>query len=289
MAIDYDHIMSLKSEGTESSYGDRETMLYALGIGFGRDPMNEAELPFVYEGVNDPAYLKTVPTMATVLQWGGGAMRNSGINYLMVVHGEQRVALHRPLPSAGTIVSDERIIGAFDKGAGKGAVIVSEKKIRLKESGEPLCTLVSSTFARGDGGFGGPSAGAPEPHPIPERKPDETFEGAILDDQAFVYALSGDRNPLHRDPRIAKAAGFPKPIIHGLCTYGTTCRTIITNMLGHDASKITGYDVRFSAPVFPGETVLVDVWKDANVISFRARLKERQIVAINNGKCTLSG
>lgn len=288
MAINYEHIMSLKSEGTESSFGDRETMLYALGIGFGRDPMNEAELPFVYEGVNDPNYLKTVPTMATVLQWGGGAMRNSGINYLMVVHGEQRVTLHRPLPSAGTIVSDERIIGAFDKGAGKGAVIVSEKKIRLKETNEPLCTLVSSTFARGDGGFGGPSSGAPEPHPIPERKPDATYEAAILQDQAFVYALSGDRNPLHRDPKIAKAAGFPKPIIHGLCTYGTTCRAIITNVLNYDAAKITGYDVRFSAPVFPGETVLVDVWKDGNVVSFRARLKEREIVAINNGKCTLA-
>lgn len=289
MAISYDHLMSLKTEGTVSSYSDKETMLYALGIGFGRDPMNEDELPFVYEGMNDPNYLKTVPTMATVIQWGGGALRQSGINYLMVVHGEQRVTLHRPLPSAATIIGDERVIGAFDKGAGKGAVIVTEKKIRLKDTNEPLCTLVSSTFARGDGGFGGPSTGAPEPHPIPERKPDATYEAAILQDQAFIYALSGDRNPLHRDPKIAKAAGFPKPIIHGLCTYGTTCRAIITNVLGHDAAKITGYDVRFSAPVFPGETVLVDVWKDGNIVSFRARLKEREIVAINNGKCTLSG
>ncbi len=288
MAITYDHIMSLKTEGTVSSYSDKETMLYALGIGFGRDPMNEDELPFVYEGVGDPNYLKTVPTMATVIQWGGGALRESGINYLMVVHGEQRVTLHRPLPSAATIIGDERVIGAFDKGAGKGAVIVTEKKIRLKDTNEPLCTLVSSTFARGDGGFGGPSTGAPEPHPIPERNPDATYDAAILEDQAFVYALSGDRNPLHRDPKIAKAAGFPKPIIHGLCTYGTTCRAIITNVLGHDAAKIVGYDVRFSAPVFPGETVLVDVWKDGNVVSFRARLKERGIVAINNGKCTLS-
>ena len=289
MPISYDHIMSLKTEGTESSYSDKETMLYALGVGFGRDPMNEDELPFVYEGMNDPGYLKTVPTMATVIQWGGGALRESGINYLMVVHGEQRVTLHRPLPSAATIIGDERVIGAFDKGAGKGAVIVTEKKIRLKDTNEPLCTLVSSTFARGDGGFGGPTTGAPEPHPIPERKPDATYEASILEDQAFIYALSGDRNPLHRDPKIAKAAGFPKPIIHGLCTYGTTCRAIITNVLGHDAAKITGYDVRFSTPVYPGETVLVDVWKDGDVISFRARLKERELVAINNGKCTLSG
>ncbi len=288
MPISYDHLMSLKSDGTESSYGDRETMLYALGIGFGRDPMNEDELRFVYEGVNDPAYLKTVPTMATVLHWGGGALRNSGINYLMVVHGEQRVTLHQPLPAAANIISDERVIGAFDKGAGKGAVIVTEKKIRLKETGAPLATLVSSTFARGDGGFGGPSTGAPEPHPIPERKPDATYEASILADQAFIYALSGDRNPLHRDPKIAKMAGFPKPIIHGLCTYGTTCRAIITNVLNYQSERITGYDVRFSAPAFPGETVLLDVWQDAKVISFRARLKERDVTVINNGKCTLA-
>ncbi len=288
MAISYDHIMSLKSEGTESSYGDRETMLYALGIGFGRDPMNEQELPFVYEGVNDPAYLKTVPTMATVLQWGGGAMRESGINYLMVVHGEQRVQLHRPLPSAGTIVADERVIGAFDKGAGKGAVIVTEKTIRLKDSGEKLVTLVSSTFARGDGGFGGPTTGAPEPHPIPERAPDATYEADILADQAFIYALSGDRNPLHRDPKIAKMAGFEKPIIHGLCTYGTTCRAIITNVLNYASETITGYDVRFSSPAYPGETVAVDVWKDGNVVSFRARVPARNVTVINNGKCTLT-
>jgi acyl dehydratase len=288
MAISYDHIMSLKSEGTESSYGDRETMLYALGIGFGRDPMNEKELPFVYEGVNDPNYLKTVPTMATVLQWGGGAMRDSGINYLMVVHGEQRVQLHRPLPSAGTIVSDERVIGAFDKGAGKGAVIVTEKTIRLKDSGEKLVTLVSSTFARGDGGFGGPTTGAPEPHPIPERAPDATYTADILADQAFIYALSGDRNPLHRDPKIAKMAGFEKPIIHGLCTYGTTCRAIITNVLDYASETITGYDVRFSSPAYPGETVAVDVWKDGNIVSFRARVPARNVTVINNGKCTLT-
>lgn len=287
MAINYEKLMQQKSEGYESTYTDRETMLYALGVGFGRDPSDERELPFVYEGVNDPNYLKTVPTMATVLQWGGGRGMDMGINYLMVVHGEQRIKLHRPLPSSGKIVGDDRIVGAWDKGAGKGAVIVTEKTIRLKDTNEPLVTLTSSTFARGDGGFGGPTTGAPEPHPIPERKPDDTFEASILKDQAFIYALSGDRNPLHRDMKVAKAAGFPAPIIHGLCTYGTTCRAIITNVLDYDASKISGYDVRFSSPVYPGETVLVDVWKDGNIISFRARLKERDVVAINNGRCEL--
>jgi len=284
MAIDYDAIMQLKSSGDETSYTDRETMLYALGIGFGRDPMNEDELPFVYENG-----LRTVPTMATVIAWGSSIMGRSGINYLMVVHGEQRLTLHRPLPVAAEIVSDERVAGAFDKGKDKGAAVIIEKVIRLKDTGEKLCTLSSTTFARGDGGFGGPKDGAPEPHPIPTRAPDLVHECDTRQDQAFIYALSGDRNPLHRDPRVAKLAGFPRPILHGLCSYGTACRAIVSTVCKYDAAKITGFDVRFSAPVFPGETIVTEMWVDGSIVSFRARLKERDIVAINNGKCTLAG
>ena len=281
MAINYDHLMSLTSEGQEFSYGDRETMLYALGIGFGRDPLNKKELPFVYE-----KDLQTVPTLASVIAWGAGPMRESGINYLMVVHGEQKLVVHKPLPIAATIVADSRVIGAWDKGADKGAVIMSETVITEKGGGK-LCTMQSSTFARGDGGFGGPKDGAPAPHPIPERAPDGSFEAETRADQALLYRLSGDRNPLHADPDIATQVGFPVPILHGLCTYGTCCRAIIQNVCDYDASQITGFDVRFSSPVYPGETIIVDVWKDGPIVSFRARLKERDVMVINNGKCTL--
>jgi acyl dehydratase len=282
MAIDYDHLMSLTSEGERFSYGDRETMLYALGVGMGRDPLAAKELPYVYE-----KDLKTVPTMATVIAWGAGPLRDSGINYLMVVHGEQKLTLHQPLPAAADIIADSRVVGAWDKGADKGAVIVTETDIRLADTDDKLCTLTSTTFARGDGGFGGPTDGAPKPHALPDRAPDQTIEVDTRADQALLYRLSGDRNPLHADPEFATAAGFPAPILHGLCTYGTCCRAILGSVADYDHTAITGFDVRFSSPVFPGETILVDVWKDGPIASFRARLKERDAVVINNGKCTL--
>ncbi|NIJ42935.1 acyl dehydratase [Parvibaculum indicum] len=283
MAINYDHLMSLKSTGQEFSYGDRETMLYALGVGFGRDPMDEKELSFVYE-----KNLKTVPTMATVVAWGAGPIADSGINYMMVVHGEQKLTLHRPLPAAAQITADSRVVGAWDKGEGKGAIIVTETVISEKGK-DKLCTLESTIFARGDGGFGGPREGAPQPHQIPDRAPDQTVEAETKPDQALLYRLSGDRNPLHSDPEFAKAVGFDKPILHGLCTYGTCCRAIISSVCDYDAAKITGFDVRFSAPVIPGDKIAVDLWKDGNTISFRARVPERDAVVINNGKCTLAG
>jgi acyl dehydratase len=283
MAINYDEIMQLKATGDAFSYTERDTMLYALGIGFGRDPMNLAELPFVYENG-----LRAIPTLSTVIAWGSSVMGKTGINYLMVVHGEQRLTIHRPLPTSADIVSDERVLGAFDKGKDKGALLVTEKVIRLKGTGEKLCTLVNTTFARGDGGFGGPKEGAPEPHAIPDRKADLVHEADTRPDQAFLYALSGDRNPLHRDPNVAKMAGFPRPILHGLCTYGTACRSIISTICTYDAAKITGFDVRFSAPVFPGETISTEMWVDGSIVSFRSKVKERDLVVINNGKCTLA-
>lgn len=282
MPVTYEGLMSLKAEGDEFTYTDRDSMLYALGVGMGRDPMNSEELRYVYE--ND---LKTVPTLATVIAWGQRTIGASGINYLMVVHGEQRLTLHKPLPASATIIADERVVAAVDKGPGKGALVLTEKVIRLKGSNEKLCTLGGTIFARGDGGFGGPSTGAPDPHPIPERKADVSCETDTRADQALLYRLSGDRNPLHSDPNIAKMAGYPRPILHGLCSYGTACRAVLKTICNYDHTMITGFDVRFSSPVFPGETIVTEMWKDGNVVSFRSKVKERDVVVINNGKCTL--
>ncbi len=283
MAIDYDRAIQQTRE-IENTYTARETMLYALGIGFGNDPMDRAELPFVYENG-----LTAVPTMATVLFWDDSLALSTGLNFVMAVHGEQRITLHRPLPVGASVVARSRIADIFDKGEGRGALILLETEISDQATGEKLCTNRSTVFARGDGGFGGPAGSGPAPHPIPERAPDKVVDLKTRPDQALLYRLSGDRNPLHADPDVGAAAGFPQPILHGLCTYGFACRAILKGLLDYDASRITGFDVRFSAPVFPGETVRTEMWQDDGMISYRASVVERDVVVLNNGRCELGG
>ena len=292
MAIFYPDILDQKTAPRTFSYDDKDVMLYALGVGMARDQMNETELAFVYE-----KNLKVIPTAATVLASGmrGAAgpapempagHRPSQINFLMVVHGEQKVELHKPLRASGTYTAQGRTVGAYDKGAGKGAVIINET-VWTDEKGEKVATLTSSTFARGDGGFGGPSEGAPEPHVVPTRAPDISVDFDTRDDQALLYRLNGDRNPLHSDPEVAKKAGFDKPILHGLCTYGITCRAILQEVVNFDPDQIYSHQARFSAPVIPGDTITVDIWKDGKNISFEARVKARNATVIKNGLTVL--
>ncbi|MFL5236866.1 MAG: MaoC/PaaZ C-terminal domain-containing protein [Rhizomicrobium sp.] len=282
MVIPYDELMQLSSHG-EFEYGDRETILYALGVGFGRHPTDARELPFVYENG-----LRAVPTMATVIASGQSLIGRTGANFLMLVHGEQRLSFHKPLPAYAEIIADERVVGAYDKGRDKGALIVIERVIRDKRTGESLCTLTGTAFCRGDGGLGGPKDGAPEPHTLPSREPDVVHEAETRADQALLYALCGDRNPLHRDPQIARMAGFPRPILHGLCTYGIACRAVLATVCDYDPAKIIGFDARFSSPVLPGETIITEMWMDGLIVSFRSRVKERNVVCLNNGRCTLA-
>ncbi len=270
----------------QSRYSDRDTLLYAVAIGMGKDPLDARELEYV----NETSGERVVPTAATVLARGAPRGRGSltgKMNFALLLHGEQRLTLHRPLPQAAELALSSRITGVYDKGEGKGALVVNETSARLA-SGEPLFTLGSTSFYRGDGGFGGDSEGAPLPHPLPERPPDTVCELSERRDQALIYALCGDRNPLHRDPRAARRAGFDMPILHGLCSYGIACHAVLKHLLDYDQTRITGFDVRFSAPVFPGETHQVEMWRDGGVISFRTRIKERNVIAINNGKCTLA-
>lgn len=284
---DVESALAQKPETLPGSYTDRDSLLYAVAIGMGRDPMDRKELEYVCETVGQ----RVVPTAATVLtrtSRPAGAGRNplaGKMNFALMLHGEQRLTIHQPLPRAAEILASGGITGVYDKGKGKGALVTNETKVTLKD-GSPLYTVGSTMFYRGDGGFGGQSDGAPVPHPLPDRKPDAVCEMPGRKDQAMVYALCGDRNPLHRDPEFAKKAGFDVPILHGLCSYGISCHAVLKTMLDYDETRMTGFDVRFSSPVFPGETQVVEMWQDGKVISFRVRIKERDVVSINNGKCT---
>jgi len=292
MPIDYDDMMQSGATGLAARYDEKDVMLYALGVGFGRDPLDEKELAFVYEK-DGP---KVVPTFASVISRGEAPPerqrmpQKSSINFAMVVDGERRITFHKPLPSKCEVVSDERVLAIMDKGEGKGAVLVQERVTREAVSGEKLFTILTSIFARGDGGFGGSPHGGPELHPIPERAPDLVKECDTRPDQALLYALSGDRNPLHRDPAFARMVGFPRPILHGLCSYGTACRAVLSTLGQYQPERIRQFDVRFSKPVFPGETLVVEMWQDDDAISYRASVKQRPgTVVLNNGLCLLAG
>ncbi|MCY4428743.1 MAG: MaoC/PaaZ C-terminal domain-containing protein [Halieaceae bacterium] len=279
--------LSQQPEQVPGSYTDRDSLLYAVAIGLGRDPMDPKELEYVCETVGN----RVVPTAATVLSRPRWLQKDrqslmSKMNYALMLHGEQRLAIHQPLPPAAETLVSTRTTGVYDKGEGRGALLLTETDVKLSD-GSPLVTLGYTLFYRADGGFGGQSEGAPVPHQLPDREPDAVCEMPGRIDQAILYALCGDRNPLHRDPEVARTAGFDRPILHGLCSYGIACHAVLKTMLDYDQSRITGFDVRFSAPVFPGETQVVDLWQDGKVISFRSRIKERGIVSINNGKCTI--
>jgi acyl dehydratase len=284
VAVTLDRLMSIKVESASFSYGDRESMLYALGVGMGRDPLDERELPFVLEAGGGP---RTIATMATVLTQFT-AMRTCGIDYTKVLHAEQRLTMHRPLPPAAEIIADYGVVGVIDKGAEKGLLVYTETRVRTSDDPQPLFTAGGAMMARGDGGIGGSGMTVPAPHLVPDRAPDHVVTLKTRRDQALLYRLNGDRNPLHSSPALAAQAGFRQPILHGLCTYGIACRAILAGVCDYDHSRIGGFNVRFSSPMFPGETVATDIWVDGNIVSFRCRVAERDIVVIDNGVCTLS-
>jgi len=232
-----------------------------------------------------------LPTMSVVLGTPGFWSRepDTGLDWVKILHGEQGLVNHKPLPAEATVVGKTRITEIIDKGQGKGALLLVERKVYEKASGELLATLTSSSFARGDGGFGGPSGPAPQPHALPERKPDAVSDQATLPMAALIYRLSGDYNPLHANPKVAKAAGFKQPILHGLCTFGVAGHAILKTCCGYRPERMKSMQLRFSSPVYPGETIRTEMWTDGNVVSFRAKVVERDIVVLNNGKVQLAG
>lgn len=277
MPINYDEIMSMTSENVEISYSDKDSILYSLGVGLGNDPMNMAELKYVYENSQ-----VALPSMATNFQYHSPLLLKANINFILVVHGEQKLSFSNPLPVSGDFISNAKVIGCYDKGAGKGAIIDVETTINLKKDNTEICKLVSTTFARGDGGFGGPESPKSEIF-RPEGDPDFVHEIKTKPDQALIFRLSGDFNPLHSDPNFAKTAGFEKPILHGMCTYGIACRSLVESVCEGDAKRLKKFDCRFSSPVYPGETIVTEMWKNGSKVYYQSKVKERDKIVIKNG------
>jgi acyl dehydratase len=284
MAINYDKLLALKIPDVEHTYGDKDTMLYALGVGLGHNPTDRAQLDFVYE-----KNLKALPTFACLLGYPGFWVRDldTGIDWVKIVNGEQGFTLNSPVQPKGTVVGKARIVEVIDKGEGKGAVVYTERKITDKASGELIATVTQTTFCRADGGFGGPPRESPPSHKVPERAPDLVCDLGTRPEMALIYRLSADLNPLHADLDVAKAAGFPRPILHGLGTFGVVGHALLKSVCNYDPSLFTAMSGRFSAPVFPGETIRTEIWHDGNVVSFRALVPERNIVAMSNGRAEI--
>lgn len=290
MAIDYDKLMALAIPDADHSYTDKDVMLYALGVGAGIPADGEAidrpQLDFVYE-----KNLKVLPTFAAVLGYPGFWIKDldTGIDWVRLVNGEQGVVLHRPLEPSGTVIGRTRIVEVIDKGEGKGALVYTERTVTDRDSGDLLATVTQTSFCRADGGFGGPPRQQPPAHPLPEREPDLVCDLATRPEQALIYRLSADRNPLHADPEVAASAGFPRPILHGLGTFGVVGHAVLRGACGYDPARLRAFTGRFSAPVFPDETIRTEMWVDGPVVSFRASVPARGVVAMINGRAELAG
>lgn len=288
--VDYDAVKGWDFGEVRQAYSRRDTMLYALGVGLGGDPLDTQQLRFVYE-----KDLLALPTMACVLAAPGSVWKNplSGVNYLKLVHGEQHLRLWKALPAEATVRARDRVMSLTDLGAAKGAIASIAREIFDADSGELLAESTNVLFMRGDGGFS-EHTGVSDPRPKslpapPGRVPDIQTNLTSLPQAALIYRLSGDYNPLHSDPEVARAAGFPRPILHGLCSFGMAAHAVLKTCCGYDVSRLRSIAVRFTAPVFPGETLRFSIWRgDQQTLHFRASVEARQKVALDHGIAELT-
>lgn len=274
------------SDPVRHSWDSKDAILYALGVGAGAvDPLDE--LSFTTENSNGIEQ-QVLPTMAVVLGvGGGGAFASIGsFNPAMLVHGEQAIELHSPIPVSGEVETVGEITGIYDKG--KGALVEVRSVSTDTTSGQPLFTTTMSAFIRGEGGFGGDRGPSGPKNPPPERDPDHEQAYVTRTDQALIYRLSGDRNPLHSDPTFAAMGGFDRPILHGLCTYGFTGRALLHRLCGGDPARFTAMEGRFSSPVLPGERLTVRMWDTGDGEALFQTTGDDGRVVLDGGKLTYS-
>jgi len=266
----------------EETITEKDCMLYALGIGLGQDPLDEKQLQFVYE-----KGLQVFPTMSVVVAHPGPWLREPAleVNYLKLLHGEQAIIQHAPLVAGKCYIGQYRVLGVVDKGADKGAIIYQEKTLTDKASGALVSTVTSSHFLRDDGGCGdsGYQPAPPPPARPQDQAPDKVAQIETPPTSALLYRLSGDYNPLHADPEIAAQAGFERPILHGLCTFGIAARAILDCYGASRPQSLASMGLRFSAPVYPGEMVEVHMWDMGDHIQFTASVPQRGVKVLDKG------
>jgi acyl dehydratase len=283
MGLNYERIMAYRPADIAVSYGERECILYALGIGLGMDPLDPGALKFVYERSG----LEAFPTMAVVLGWPGRMTDPAfGIDERLVVAGDLKVVLHRPLAPQARLVSRPRVKEVIDKGPGNAAIILNTRDL-LAEDGAAVATVDSSTFARKHGGFGGKATQTPPQHAVPQIAPQTTCDLPTPPNLALLYRLNGDENPLHADPGRAKEAGFDRPILHGAASFGVAAHAVLRTCADYRPQRLASIEARFSRPVFPGETIRTEMWRDGERVSFQCRVVGRDEIVLSNGLAVL--
>lgn len=288
--IKVDQVLGYEFEPVIFEYGDREVILYALGIGAAKDPLDAEELAYVYEG--SPQGFKVFPTFAVTFP-GSGLLRLISMegwqfNPMMLLHGEQYLEIKKPLPASAKITSYGRISHVYDKGGGALLLVDATSK---DESGEMIAFNQSSVFIRGIGGFGGERGPSTSQENLPpERAPDAVHEERVPANQALLYRLAGDRNPLHADPAMAAVGGFDQPILHGLCTFGFAARAVLKHFAQDDPARFKSIKTRFARHFFPGETLVTEMWDGGDgAVIFRCKAAERDEYVITNAKVELTG
>ena len=280
MPIDLEKAIGAELAGGTAVWDEDDIILYHLGVGAGVPPTDPGELRYAYEGD-----LQVLPTYATIPQFpvmmSMGYAPGFDINPAMILHGEHEIVVHEPIPTTGTVIQTGSVTEILDKG--KGALVIVEIVSVLETTGKPLFTNRASIFIRGEGGFGGDS-GPSATDLGPSRDPDHVVESVTLPQQALLYRMaSRDKNPLHADPGFAAFAGFDRPILHGLCTYGMVCKAVVDHALDRRPDAVASFQARFSGVVYPGETLVSSVWDDGEVLVVSTSVKEREVVVLSNG------
>jgi acyl dehydratase len=282
MPIEVDKVVGTELPSQVSEWNVDDVILYHLGLGAGVPATDENELEYTYEGK-----LKVLPSFGVlpVFSTLGGMIGVDGMSFnpMMLLHGEQEITIHKPLPTRAKVENSARITDVFDKGKGAAVVVMAETK---DEQGDLLCTNRFLAFIRGEGGFGGESGPAPG-NDAPDRAPDIVTESITLPQQALLYRLSGDKNPLHVDPNMAKMGGFDTPILHGLCSFGIVCKAAVDKALDGDVTRVARYGARFAGVVYPGETIVTSMWREGDKILLNASTKERNTPVITNAAVTV--